>query len=313
MTQAAEMPERCAGIVTYNPDMERLLANLQAIVPQVDYVYLCDNGSTNVTQIEELTTDFGTVSLEKLGANKGIATALNHLLNSAHGAGYAWIITLDQDSVASAGMVDALATYAGERIGLVCPFILDRNRMTLEEYHAKRLPETEQVTKGAKRGAITSGALTQVKAALQVGGFDDRMFIDYVDFDFNERLLLAGYEIVRVNTTYLLHEKGKSERTWLRVPRSTSSGREWQPLYKLGYSPNRCYYQARNRIVYWKKYRHHTGTEGITELPLLMGLSLLTEDHKMAKLGAYMRGIHDGLHTKVRPVHNEDLQGKVNA
>ncbi|KFI57310.1 glycosyltransferase [Bifidobacterium cuniculi] len=298
---------RCAGIVTYNPDLKRLRANLEAIVPQVDRVFVCDNGSDNVQDIETLAAAFPAVQLERLGENLGIAAALNCLLQAAERGTFDWIVLLDQDSVASDGMVDALAAHADETTGLVCPFILDRNRMSVEEYRAMDMPATQRLEHAAKGGAITSGSLVQVKAALAVGGFDERFFIDYVDFDFNERLLLAGYEILRVNTTYLLHEKGKSEATWLRVPRSTPAGRQWQPLYKLGYSPIRCYYQARNRIIYWKKYHRHTGSEGLTEIPLLMALSLLVEDRKAAKLGAYLRGIRAGVRAKVQPVGDGKL------
>ena len=62
-----------------------------------------------------------------------------------------------------------------------------------EEYRSQHLPAVEQLTRGASHGAITSGSLVSVPAALAAGGFDDALFIDYVDFDFNERLLLNGY------------------------------------------------------------------------------------------------------------------------
>lgn len=292
---------RCAGIVTYNPDLGRLRANLEAIVPQVREVFVCDNGSGNPEELRALLASFPTVTLEELGENLGIAAALNRLLGAAHAGGFGWIVLLDQDSVASDGMADALAAHADATTGLVCPFILDRNRMSVEEWRTMDMPAVQRLEHAAKHGAITSGSLVQVAAALAVGGFDERYFIDYVDFDFNERLLLAGYAIVRVNDTYLLHEKGKSEATWLRVPRATAAGRQWQPLYKLGYSPQRCYYQARNRVIYWKRYRRHVGSEGLTEIPMLMGLSLLVEDRKMAKLGAYLRGIRDGVRARVKP------------
>ena len=42
---------RCAGIVTYNPDLERLRANLNNTVSQVDAVFVFDNGSENVADI----------------------------------------------------------------------------------------------------------------------------------------------------------------------------------------------------------------------------------------------------------------------
>lgn len=291
---------RCAGIVTYNPDLERLRANLNNTVSQVDAVFIFDNGSENVADIRSLAdSEYTTVKVEAEPNNRGIAFALNRLLDAAKEHGFKHMLLLDQDSIPTEGMCDELERHFTGSVALVCPFILDRNRMTEEEWQAQKMPPLERLAHAAKHGAITSGSLVDVAAALEVGGFDDNLFIDYVDFDFNERLILNGYEIVKDNTVYLLHEKGKSERNWLKVPRRTSAGVQWQPLYKLGYSPMRCYYQSRNRIVYWKKYHKHTGGEGLTEIPLLMALSLLFENHRIAKLRAYSRGIHDGMKMKV--------------
>ena len=291
---------RCAGIVTYNPQIERLRSNLRNTVAQVDEVFIFDNGSNNLADIRDLVEgEFKTVGIEADANNRGIAYALNRLLRAAGNADYPHMLLLDQDSVPSEGMCDELERHLHGNVALVCPFILDRNRMSVDEWRGMELPATERLRHAARRGAITSGSLIDVAAALAVGGFDENLFIDYVDFDFNERMLLNDYAIIRDNTTYLLHEKGKSERTWLKVPRRTSAGVQWQPLYKLGYSPMRCYYQTRNRIIYWKKYHVHTGNEGLTEIPMLMALSLLFENKRVAKLRAYARGIRDGVRTRV--------------
>ena len=47
-----------AGIVTYNPDMDNLRANIDAVAPQVDAVLLVDNGSGNVGEIECLAAEY---------------------------------------------------------------------------------------------------------------------------------------------------------------------------------------------------------------------------------------------------------------
>ena len=208
---------RCAGIVTYNPDLERLRANLNNTASQVDAVFVFDNGSENVADIRSLAdSEYTTLRVEADPNNRGIAFALNRLLDAAKEHGFKHMLLLDQDSVPTEGMCDELERHLTGSVALVCPFILDRNRMTEEEWQAQKMPPLERLTHAAKHGAITSGSLVDVAAALEVGGFDDNLFIDYVDFDFNERLILNGYEIVKDNTVYLLHEKGKSERTWLR-------------------------------------------------------------------------------------------------
>lgn len=293
--------KRCAGIVTYNPDMARLQANLDAIIPQVEAVFVFDNGSGNAQAVRELSKRYdGAVHVQGAGRNLGIAAGLNAVLQWAAARQYDAALLLDQDSVATSGMVDALAQLLTDDVGLVCPFILDRNRMTEEEYRSQHLPAVEHLTRGASHGAITSGSLISVPAALAAGAFDDALFIDYVDFDFDERLLLNGYRIVKDNAVYLLHEKGKSGQTGLKVPRRRSDGTVvWAPLFTLGYNPMRCYYQARNRVIYWKKYHKWTKFEGLVEIPPLMVLSLL-EPHRFAKLRAYCKGIADGMRMPVK-------------
>ena len=293
---------RCAGIVSYNPDLDRLRANLHATAPQVRQVFIYENGSANAAAVHALCEDeFDNVQVIADIENRGIAFALNQLLAAAHDGGYEHILLLDQDSVPTEGMCDELERHMTGTVAMVSPFILDRNRMTMAEYKAMTMPPLEKLDHAAKHGAITSGTLNDVEAALEVGGFDDDLFIDYVDFDFNERLLLNGYTIIKDNKACLIHEKGKSEQTLLRVPRRGPGGAlTWKPLYKLGYGPTRCYYQTRNRIIYWKKYHRWTGMEGVTEIPMLMALSLLFESNRIAKLCAYARGIQDGARMQVK-------------
>ena len=42
-----------AGIVLYNPDINRMNENINNIINQVDYVILVDNGSKNKPDIED--------------------------------------------------------------------------------------------------------------------------------------------------------------------------------------------------------------------------------------------------------------------
>ena len=46
-----------AGIVLYNPDVERLHENINGIINQVDALILIDNGSDNIKEIENKYND----------------------------------------------------------------------------------------------------------------------------------------------------------------------------------------------------------------------------------------------------------------
>lgn len=287
-----------AGIVTFEPEIDRLRENIEAISPQVPRVIIYDNGSTNGEEISILAAASPNVSVVHSRTNDGIAAALNRLAESALNYGASFLLTLDQDSVCSDGMVAKLAAEFAESIGMVTPYIVDRNKQTLEEYSRLKLPKVEHYRQPARRGAITSGALLDLTAWSTVGGFDEQFFIDYVDYDLNQRLMEAGYSILRVNTAPLLHEVGRATHTWLRVPRKDLSGR-WriEQFFAFGHSPTRCYYKARNRVLFTRKHGRNLGLthEGIWQIPQQIALTLLFERERFAKLRGFVRGISDGL------------------
>ena len=116
--------EICAGIVLYNPDAELLRENIASIINQVECLVIYNNGSLNISDIR--TDLFGDKRITVLGNgdNKGIAYALNRLCMWAMEHGFQWIITLDQDSVSSEGLVNALSSYTDQEIAIVAPNII---------------------------------------------------------------------------------------------------------------------------------------------------------------------------------------------
>lgn len=287
-----------AGIVTYNPDLERLAANLASVTSQVSRTLIFDNGSANLREIEELICRMDCVDLEAHPTNAGIAFALNRLAEKARTLAAQWILLLDQDSVAAPRMLAELKAAIDGDTAVVTPFIVDRNKMSVPEYHNLTLPPVQYFRRAAGKGAITSGSLVNLNALAEVGGFDEQLFIDYVDYDFNQRILLAGHRIARVNSTYLLHEVGKAHPTWLYLPRKTLDG-GWavERFYSFGHSAERCYYKARNRVLFTRKFWGRIGltNEGAVQIPQQIFLTLLFERDRLRKLHAFFRGTLDGL------------------
>lgn len=50
---------------------------------------------------------------------------------------------------------------------------------------------------------ITSASCTNLAVWKEVGGFDERLFIDLVDNEFCKRLIVSGYKILRLNNLVL--------------------------------------------------------------------------------------------------------------
>lgn len=295
----------CAGIVSYNPSLDRIIENVRTISRQVSHTYVFDNGSTNVAELKDVLTGETGVEIIEYPENAGIAFALNRICERAVIDGYAFIVTLDQDSVSTPGMVAELSRYMGTDVGIVSPQIVDRNKESASCWQEALDHKVVSVQEAARKGVITSGCLTSLEAFRFVGGFDESFFIDYVDYDFNKRLLLEGYQIIRTGNTALIHECGNFEPTWLWTPRKGQDGK-WriERFYSFGHSAFRCYYKARNRILYSKKYGpggYIGGFEGARQIPIQILLTLLFEKGRRRKFMRFLEGIRDGKRQEVMP------------
>jgi rhamnosyltransferase len=274
-----------AGIVLYNPDICRLEENLNAIRPQVDKLLLVDNHSQNIEDIETLFGTDGKTSFIKNKINCGIATALNQIMFYAKEHNYTWILTLDQDSVVANNLIDVYSAYTTyENIGVISCRINDRNFSFKREENICCQDEE-------KRNVITSGSLINVSAWEAVGGFDDLMFIDAVDFDFCASLRARSYKIIKTYKTHIIHEVGHSEVVKL-------FGKEY---LKLNHSPFRYYYMARNYIYFARKHRKDRYNLRFLLIPFrIMLIVSLYEKNKNMKLTKLLAGAKDGLFMKIK-------------
>lgn len=195
------------GIVTYNPDILRLLENLEADIPQVSEVLIYDNGSSNASDIELIARELPNISVFKSRENDGMSVALNHLCSAALsmespcGNRYRYMLALDQDSVAFPNMVNNLLEHVRDDVGIVAP--VSRNR----GFPAECFETDENAAQEVAR-ANTSGSLIDLTAFLACGGYNEKLFVDWVDFEFCLRLREHGYRIVISPDAYLLHDLG---------------------------------------------------------------------------------------------------------
>lgn len=273
-----------AGIVLYNPDIKRLEQNLNAICSQIEEVIIIDNNSKNFIEIEKTIMNYSNISVLRNDVNKGIAIALNQIILYADSKAYKWAITLDQDSVCSTGLINAYKEFCNiENIGMMTCNIIDRN-FTLKRQDSKEEPYIFVKT------CITSGCLTNIADCIAVGGFDESLFIDCVDFDMCTTMLEHGYKIIKINFDGLLHEVG--EAFIKKICGKT------EVIYN--HSAFRKYYIARNGIYYVRKHKASLNFAhrylGVYKQILL---SLLFEEKKLKKLKASIRGLIDGHKMKI--------------
>ena len=196
-----------------------------ALLGQVGHVHIVDNGSgPESTEPLRRLADLPGISVDYLPANRGIGHALNLGLARAREGGHGWLLTMDQDSRASAGMISAFCGAHDANPGCVCftPTLVVNG-------HQETGSDREVAY------AITSGNLVKLEVFDRIGPFNSEMFIDCVDFDFSLRLRGAGWNIRQVGAAILYHELGE------RHSAPGILGR----FYTL-HSPLRRYYMYRN-------------------------------------------------------------------
>lgn len=269
-------PKILAGIVTFNPDLARLRENLEAVRGQVDGVVIIDNASNNAEEVLALTSNDRMVDVVNNPTNYGIARALNQAMTWALQRRAKAILLLDQDSVLSPPAVQRLSANFGPGVAVVAPAIKDRNNSATHLLPTAR----EEVDY-----CITSGSLCDIQAWLEIGGYDESLFIDFVDFDYCLRLRQHGYRIVRDGSAVLLHEIGKI----------TKHG----PFTAYHHSAFRLRHMARDMLYYAHKHRHaspelkvrHRGVPAtyavLARKVLIVGLF---EEDKARKISALFRG-----------------------
>jgi len=277
----------CAVIVTYNPS-PTILENVEAIEAQVGHVVVIDNGSSGEANCFFLAIAARpSCSVIRNNLNLGIAVALNLGVKHAIGAGFDWVVTLDQDSRVSDGFIaKMLGAYQQaprpERIAIIAPSYVDRG---------SGVPG--RLMRAGSRGILTtmtSGSMMPVTAMNEVGPFDESLFMDYVDIEFCLRARRKGMLIIQ-SPAVLFHSLG----------RTTYHRRFGLAFGATNHSTARRYYITRNRLRLLMRYAADwpwTWRECRAMLFETIKI-MLAEDNKWGKFYAMAAGTADALAGKV--------------
>lgn len=121
------------GLVTFNPDINRLRENLSTVVVQDTDVLIFDNGSTIQKDIEGLASEMG-CKIHSVDGNRGIAYGLRYIMDYALKNDYDWVLSLDQDSVSNKDLIQTYKKYAdAPQVGAMTCEIKDRNFITINK------------------------------------------------------------------------------------------------------------------------------------------------------------------------------------
>jgi len=216
-------------LVTYNPDIEELKANLYQIVSQVNKLVVFDNHSDNIDEIQKLSISLK-FDLILNNHNSGLGVAYNTVLKR-ESKKYKYFVTFDQDTLIPDNTIYRLELILenDSLIGVVGPLYSSETS----------LGEFGKLVK--KHVIIQSCALFRMDLYNCIGGFNEQYFIDSIDFEYCLRILSTGYKVIRCHYITIKHNLGNS------IPL----------IGNIDYTSHnnlRVYYMSRNHWDLTKKY-----------------------------------------------------------
>lgn len=293
-----------AGYVLFNPDIERFKEGLEIVLSQFERVIVFDN----VGDQEQLLCRYDRVTYLTEKANKGIAYGLNAIMTQARTNGYDWVVTLDQDTVIPHNTCVTFLKYINiKEVAIISPQVIDKRRLYINPN--KSVEDVIDID-----FCITSASCTNVAIWEKVGGFDDWLFIDFVDNDYCKRVKACGYRILQIPSLIIDQEFGKIElkspwkvKFYLWLSRITHNTNVAKLTYKKSVSPLRVYYVHRNLLYLNKKFKESGGIgyenfycKSFWGFFLYFSLpSIVRGQEKIKIMKAVIKGLRDGYKSKV--------------
>lgn len=265
-------------MVLYNPDssvvhnIEQYPFDLLKKVILVDNSF-CDNGDLFYDALVE----HDNLTYIPLERNTGLAAGMNRGIRLIMEE-CAYIITMDQDSVLTSSIVKVYNSFFKKYPGMVCALT--------PEYDTDRHRPQRRNGAGRVRFSMQSGTIFPVSIFRRIGLFDERLFIEVVDWEFFLRMEKAGIPMYRCFRAVLRHAPASTREKNL-------------PGFTLKYgtaSPVRYYYQARNLLYTGRRYR----CPGLyVNLAVKLAKILLLFDHRRDYLRHFFQGIRDAGHHRL--------------
>lgn len=274
----------CSFITLFKPDEEKLKSNLSQISLYAKKIYLLVNDSSLNIDF----SDFPKVQTIITGKNIGLSAAFNIALKKAYNEGFSEAVLFDQDSFLSEDnlekmyeeFIDLKKTYQIMCIGPslnVYGNIISTPKWTL----SKRKIDSDKVF--SVKNIITSGMILDIRNALQIGGFEESLPVDFCDFYFCYKAIYNGYFVLKSKDAFLKHEIGNSS---MKIGKSTVHF----------HAPYRNYFLVRDtlRIVFcFKETPFSIRVRYLIFLIPRMVLFLIKCDRKTERLKMYWLGFRD--------------------
>ena len=191
----AEAPTIAAGIVSFRPDAELLLALVDTLSRDVERIYLFNNAVLD-SALALVLGDYPTLVVIDAETNLGVGVGLNFIALAASRDGFERLVLFDQDSRAWPGLVGQLS-FAFDRLtalrrnpAVIGPRLVaprDADAVTADVSKAPRYRERRRVSRDGSLIPVefvpTSGSLFNLRLLRETGLFRADFFIDVIDLE----------------------------------------------------------------------------------------------------------------------------------
>ena len=281
---------KLAGVVIlYNPEI-KIVDNIKSYLFNLDKLYIVNNGNGGgVTKL--LIKEFSNIEVIDLNDNMGISKSLNMVLEKAYSEEVTHLLMMDQDSqfygksfLRYKELVRKIDWDKCLQIG--CKLI------SYKEINPKI---SSDLSYHAINRLITSGSIISIQNAIKIGAFDEKLFIDEVDFEFCYRGLLKGYILFQTNNSILLrHSVGSTFTKYFW----------WGKITTMNHNKIRKYYIVRNRMYVYNKYHKKLKGQSFFRNYIQATFKdivaiMLAEDDKIEKLRYCVLGFRDFWNNKM--------------
>jgi len=225
-----------AVVIWYHPQKMREKSAVQNILTYSAFcrkIYIIDNSPNDNSN---LSLQIPNSQYIPNFDNLGIAKALNQGCQAAMDdeGSDAWVLTMDQDSFWSNS--EELHRYIE-----ISEKLFVNNKLNISfSPGIKGLSEVAQggIDESIQHTKIiwTSGNILYLKAWLDIGKFNEQLFIDDVDHEFCYRLRSRGYNLINIQNCYINHEIGSHHGV------------------RMYYIVRNCLYMKKHYPEFWREY-----------------------------------------------------------
>ncbi len=283
-------------VVSYFPDVGRLLGLAAKLHAQGCRVIIVDNGSPRDTVRELLSQGGGDVHWVCLPDNRGVGAAQNVGIRVARQSGTQYLALFDQDSDPHPELIAQLLAAAhtiesrGTKLAAVGACYFDTRQQNPPPFIRVSGGRLQRMRRKADEQSvevdyvISSGSLIPAQAIDAVGLMDESLFIDYVDIEWGLRARARGYASFGAWEARLDHALGD------------------EPIKVLGKayparSPGRYYYMYRNVWVLLRRPDIPRGWKFVESYRLVLRALVWVfwaKGRRRQNLRAILRGVRDG-------------------